>query len=229
MKSQKQSVRDLSHWDIETEFTGIHVAALVLGEDPSKTGSENSQNAPIYRRLESAHNATRKWHTFPDGAPFNWGEIGVASQDELLCSIGVAEALGQFEIDEAAGLSKWLTSEEHSGFSTQRFTRAEIARWLAACGLKSAYHFGEVQFPAKNTEESFSTKERKSLLRILLGIAITSYKYDPKSKKSSAPSDMANDTELAGIGVTDDTIRSYLKEAVMWDVEDKKKKAPANK
>jgi hypothetical protein len=227
MKSQKKTVSDLSHWDIETEFAGIHVAALVLGDDPSKAGSGSSKNAPIYRRLENAYNATRKWHLLADDAPLKWSEIGVGSEEELLRSIGMADALDHFDIDDAAGRSMWMATDEYSGFITQRFSRVEIARWLAACGLKSIYKFEDSPSHQKNVVESFSTKERKTLLKILLGIAITSYKYDPNANKSGAPSDMANDTELAGHAVTNDTIRDYLKEAVMWDLADKKKAAVA--
>lgn len=65
--------------------------------------------------------------------------------------------------------------------------------------------------PSEPTE--LKLKERGSLLRILYGMAIGGYGYDPTSKRSNVASDIAADCELAGCSVDADTVRKYLKEA----------------
>lgn len=61
--------------------------------------------------------------------------------------------------------------------------------------------------------ESAITKEMNTLLKILLGVAITSYKYDPKAPKNRAPAEIVNDLALAGISIDPGTVLSHLKAA----------------
>ena len=55
--------------------------------------------------------------------------------------------------------------------------------------------------------------ERNTLLKLVIAMAIEGYKYDPKAARNTAPAEIATDTEKLGIGVTDDTVRSWLKKA----------------
>lgn len=61
--------------------------------------------------------------------------------------------------------------------------------------------------------ESAMTKEINTLLKILLGVAITSYKYDPKSPKNPATAEIVNDLALAGISIDPGTVLKHLKAA----------------
>lgn len=54
---------------------------------------------------------------------------------------------------------------------------------------------------------------RHTLLRIVIGLAKTRFKYDPKIIKSTVPKDIENDLIRVDVLVTDDTIRKALKEA----------------
>ncbi|MEO6561662.1 MAG: hypothetical protein ABIN99_01260 [Nitrosospira sp.] len=57
--------------------------------------------------------------------------------------------------------------------------------------------------------------ERDSLLKLVIGMAIKGYGYDPSStKKSTTVSEIERDLAELGIELTDDTIRKYLKEAI---------------
>ena len=58
-----------------------------------------------------------------------------------------------------------------------------------------------------------STKERESLLKLVIGMAVKGYGFDPKAKKSPITNDIENDLALLGISLTHDTIRKYLTEA----------------
>jgi hypothetical protein len=57
------------------------------------------------------------------------------------------------------------------------------------------------------------TRERKSLLRIVLGMAKTHYKYDAEAPKSVVPKQMAGHLSEAACAVGHETIRGYLQEA----------------
>jgi len=57
------------------------------------------------------------------------------------------------------------------------------------------------------------TTERNTLLKLVIGLAIRGYGYDPKAGRSTAPTEIASDLEGLGISVSDDTVRKWLKEA----------------
>lgn len=62
-------------------------------------------------------------------------------------------------------------------------------------------------------EKPLSTKERETLLKIVIGMARDSYKYDPKLNRSSVPQEMADDLAKHGIFLDVDTVRKWLKQA----------------
>ncbi|MBB1077393.1 hypothetical protein HUU62_23595 [Rhodoferax sp. 4810] len=212
MSKQQNPQTNLKPWDVATDFTGYEVAALAVGEEPAEESTPSVKARPLYRKLEKSYNAARRWHNLDDNAPLIWDEIGVSSKDELLESIGLQQTLSHFDRDEAENLASWLTSDEHSGFSTQRFARAEIARWLNVIGVQSVYEFDSAK-PSK--EESLSTKERTSLLKMIVAMAIGGYGYDPKSSNNGEViGTIQTDLATYEVPLSDDTIRNYLKEAV---------------
>lgn len=58
-----------------------------------------------------------------------------------------------------------------------------------------------------------TTRERNTLLKLVIGMAIKGYRFDPNASKSAAASEIANDLADLGISVTDETILKYLREA----------------
>ena len=62
-------------------------------------------------------------------------------------------------------------------------------------------------------EKPLSTRERETLLKIILGMAIGGYSYNPTKGRSGTPQEIANDLDLLGIGVSVDTVRKKLDEA----------------
>lgn len=62
-------------------------------------------------------------------------------------------------------------------------------------------------------EKSLGARERESLLKLVLAMAIDGYGYDPSAAKSPTAGELAGHVELLGMSLSDDTIRNYLKEA----------------
>ena len=56
-------------------------------------------------------------------------------------------------------------------------------------------------------------RERNSLLKLIIGMAIKGYTYDPKAGRTGIVREIASDLEQLGISLDDDTIRKYLSEA----------------
>lgn len=62
-----------------------------------------------------------------------------------------------------------------------------------------------------NLEKPLSEAERDSLLKIIIGMAVKGYSYNPNAKKSEVPTEIHMDLEQLGINLDVDTIRKYLK------------------
>ena len=56
-------------------------------------------------------------------------------------------------------------------------------------------------------------RERNTVRRLVLGLVMIAYDYRPNSR-SGVPGELARDLEKRGLGVSDDTIRKWLNEAV---------------
>lgn len=63
------------------------------------------------------------------------------------------------------------------------------------------------------SEKPMHAKERESLLKLIIGMAIKGYGHDPKAARSTTAKEIANDLALAGISLDEDTVRKYLAEA----------------
>lgn len=62
-------------------------------------------------------------------------------------------------------------------------------------------------------EKPLEGKGRASALKLILGMAIGGYGYDPKATRSPIPKEIADDLLLSGITLTDDTVREWLRVA----------------
>lgn len=69
--------------------------------------------------------------------------------------------------------------------------------------------------PTKSMTEEVPSDHltQKTLLRLLITMAIDGYGYDPSAKKSPIPKQLEVQTEVLGIRVTDDTVRAALQQA----------------
>lgn len=61
--------------------------------------------------------------------------------------------------------------------------------------------------------QSAATRERNTLLKLVLGLAMDCYGYQPNAPRSSTAREIASALEVQGIPVSEDTIRKYLVEA----------------
>jgi len=89
--------------------------------------------------------------------------------------------------------------------------------WLASTlGLTNQATLHDSSAP-QNVPKHLSTKEVNSLYRIILGMAIKKYKYDPSQARNSATGKNAGsisaDLEQAGLTVDSETISKHLKAA----------------
>lgn len=64
-----------------------------------------------------------------------------------------------------------------------------------------------------DAEADVSTRERSTLLKIVIGMAMEAYKYSPEASRNGAVTEISGDLAKHGLDVSDDTVRKYLREA----------------
>jgi hypothetical protein len=69
------------------------------------------------------------------------------------------------------------------------------------------------QCPATPPEKALSTRERDSLLKLVIGMAVGGYGHDPKAKRSEQCAAIADDLAKTGVPLDVDTVRKWLREA----------------
>lgn len=62
-----------------------------------------------------------------------------------------------------------------------------------------------------NSEKQLGTKEKDTLLKLVIGMAIKGYSHDPSASKNNTAKEIADDLAELGVSVSDDTVRKYLK------------------
>lgn len=65
---------------------------------------------------------------------------------------------------------------------------------------------------AAATDKPLGARERESMLKLVIGMAVAGYRYDPKEKKSDKVSEIASDLAKIGVPLDVDTVRKYLRE-----------------
>lgn len=61
--------------------------------------------------------------------------------------------------------------------------------------------------------KKIGTRERDTLLKLVIGMAVEGYKYDPLAGRNPAVSDITHDLEKQGVPLDVDTVRNWLKVA----------------
>jgi hypothetical protein len=62
-------------------------------------------------------------------------------------------------------------------------------------------------------ERGLSGKERESVLKLVIGMAVKGYTFNPTAARSTAVSEITSDLAELGLSISDDTVRKWLKEA----------------
>ena len=77
----------------------------------------------------------------------------------------------------------------------------------------------EEQIPIETTDQkpeagpSLSQRERTSLLKLVIGMAMKGYGFDPNASRSGTAAEIAGDLHTSGLSLDEDTVRKYLNEA----------------
>jgi hypothetical protein len=86
--------------------------------------------------------------------------------------------------------------------------------WRAAHAAETEQHNAtRAELERVSADKALSQRERSSCLRLIIGMAVKKYRYDPAAARGPAPSNIMNDLHELGIDIDVDTVRKWLKEA----------------
>ena len=83
---------------------------------------------------------------------------------------------------------------------------------LINCAVNNGISIEGPADPTPTTsDQTLGAKERESLLKLVIGMAVRGYKFDPGQARNQA--EICDDILLLGLSIDEDTVRKYLKQA----------------
>lgn len=100
-----------------------------------------------------------------------------------------------------------------SGKVAKRIKPKEFMKWAASLDIDFPNLLStEKARMDKNISDNLNPKERESLLKLVIGMAVEQYNYDPHSLRNEATADIATDLATNGVPLDRDTILKWLRE-----------------
>ena len=169
------------------------------------------------------------WAGYPHWAPYEIEHLAVDADPEKLEGETDFE-FTQEEMEIRKKVRRALDRHNRGRTTKGEFKPMEAIEILKRHGIQlpsslveAVFHFNDPKAKSENSDDgaekpttttaSGSTKEAKTVRRILLGIAVEKYRYDP-DHKNSAIANIVQDLERAGLRADKGTILNHLREAV---------------
>lgn len=128
---------NLSHWDFAEQFVGFDAAALILGIEPAEASDEQGRIGPVIARMKKCYENARSVIADVQRQNGTRADFKKYLSPEELLSKGLMLRV----TDPLSGMDEWLNDAKFFSFDKQEFSRDELARWLSAIAIKSAYRF----------------------------------------------------------------------------------------
>jgi hypothetical protein len=215
--NQPGAAADFEHWSRASYWTLEEAVALSLGKSPksvsAKTMAPYASVSPVAgqygRVLDLAKRAVwakQLWDPVYPTLFLAWAKrMEIHVVPELIAAV---EARGHQIADWKALFDQLKANHEafvaaQGGLvATQRQTIEGLTERVRA--LEGA--------AAAAKAKPFSTRERETLLKVVIGMAVRGYAFDPKSVRSDRIPEIVADLALAGVPVGDDTVRKLVRE-----------------
>jgi hypothetical protein len=200
---------DMSFW-CKARFWEIdEAAALLFGKDPDKVSrpkilsSYHFEDSFYFTKqyfrvcilMERAQQAGQMSRTATPGAFLTWAkQVGTPYPPELEKQVLL---YGHAVID-------WMTHYRDLKVKSDREIDRLKKKIEELQGVIAEAHAGDKPLHAK---------ERNSMLKMIVGMAIAYHGYDTEAERSTTVSEITAELHRIGIDLTDDTVRKYLSES----------------
>jgi hypothetical protein len=237
--NQPYATADFDHWCKAEHWSLDEAIALVMGKAPEIVSWDKIKafsSSPFvkrYARLRDLSERAKVWQKLFDPVLpvifIKWAEDNeIPVPTELLDKVaklkgklidwkeqyqGLQAAFDQLNsdydkfrgmYDEHVGDWKSLVQQKLNAIAAGQERIAKLEAEVAA--LKEPP-------PTSDQTKPQSPIERQNMLKTIYGMAVIGYGYDPADKRSRIIPEIVGDLALAGLALSDDTIRRYLREA----------------
>lgn len=223
-----KAMADYGHWAKMAMWSIDEGVALSLDRDPRivswKSISAHVEVSPLAAMFADRRNiamravsAGQLWQTTPAGVFLAWaGRMNLSVPEGLVAAVtalGVQIDDWKSRYDQAEAVVETVGNELRNANARLVERDSTIADMsITIEGLRAHVADLEQTLNAK-PERSLSAKERESLLKLVIGMAVKGYGYDPRASRSSTAKEIAGDLALQDIPLDEDTVRKYLAEA----------------
>lgn len=231
------SPEDLCALSLGREPTVVNWARISEYSKISEFVREYEKRLMLVSRARAMH---QLWDKTPPNLAVAWARrMNFDLPAELVLEV---EALGiqiadwkdlhDARVRDIAELNALLEAERAKAFQMHSETMEVMERHAEAAARNIAFHKElreqaerraselqerveqlEAQLADSSVVPDVGTRARESLLKIVIGMAIRKYNFKPCSGKNPATANIATHLRELGIGLHEDTIRSYLTEA----------------
>jgi hypothetical protein len=224
--NQPSARADFEHWSKAAHWTLEEAIALSFGKAPERVNWEkikpyvrSSRFAFEYqRRRDLALRALHRNQLYNPVLPGTF--LAWAKRSDLSCPPELEAAVTARGVQVADWKKLFDELRARYDQNNEQWTKiiaeknATIERLVArlnelqqsAPGVASAV-------PQPAPEKTLGIRERESVLKLVIGMAVGGYGYDPKASRSPQPSEIGCDLAKCGVSLDVDTIRKWLKEA----------------
>lgn len=202
---------DFKHWAKQSYWTVEEAVSLSFGKNPKVVHWDRlksfTQIWPFAREYEGRLDqfnravwAKQIWsHTYPNLLLAWAARMGFEMPQQLVAEV---EALG-------LQIADWKTHSDRLA-NELRLVREQLDEVTAR---NAELSLTPISTLAKTEDVAFSEKGRGTFQKMILGMALEQYGYDPTDAKSDVPKAIAGDLALHGLNLTERTIRDQLRAA----------------
>lgn len=234
--NQPACIARYDYWARAAFWTVEEAVALTLGRDPSRVNwqafvARDATQTSLATSYVLLHELIQRWvqagllsSTLNPIDYLEWcRRVQFNPPQELVERI---EALGNCVIDWRSEFTRLSAEHQevvrngwawHDAYQAESEAHTATRLQLTLAGDYFSEMLEELDAARAEAAEAkgvkLGTRERDSLHRLLIGIAVAGYGYDPKAAKSPIPAQISSDLQNLGIEMTDDTVRKYLKAA----------------
>jgi hypothetical protein len=224
--NQPHAAADFDHWSKAEHWSLDEAIALILGKAPEIVSWERIKtltysNSPFvkqYARLRDLAERSRVWQKLFDPV-FPVIFLEWAADHDIPVPTELSEKVQRIRgrlvdwkknYDELKSMYDHHTADWRNVAQRQKNLLEVQQGRIAECEAELAAHEAT---PASEPTKPQSPIERQNMLKVILGMAVAGYSYNPADKRSKIVAEIVSDLERQGLSVSDDTIRRYLKEA----------------
>jgi hypothetical protein len=224
--NETTAAADFEHWSQTAYWSLDEAVALCLGKDPRHVNWANvkvhvrtSPFAKEYARLKDlvdrAEVTRQLSHRVAPCFFLAWAER---------CGISYPESLESALVARDLQIGDWKTAYDrlerqfNENAATANRDSAKAERLIVALKQErdelrqKLSELGPDPKTLTVLEKSLSTRERQTVLKLIIGMAINGYGFDPAAKRSEQISAIADDLAKLGLNLDPDTIRKWLHE-----------------